>query len=49
MESIFLSYAGADREVATRLKDGLILAGLENRIWQDIEQMRAGDNWLLTL
>ena len=46
---IFLSYAGLDRELATRLKDGLQLAGLEGRVWQDIDQIRGGDNWLLKL
>ena len=46
---IFLSYAGLDRELATRLKDGLQLAGLEDRVWQDIDQIRGGDNWLLKL
>lgn len=46
---IFLSYAGLDRELATRLKDGLQLAGLEDRVWQDIDQICGGDNWLLKL
>ena len=26
-----------------------MLAGLEGRLWQDIEQIRGGDNWLLKL
>ena len=46
---IFLSYAGLDRELATRLKHGLQGAGLEDRVWQDIDQIRGGDNWLLKL
>jgi hypothetical protein len=47
MGSIFLSYAGTDREVATRLKAGLVAAGAD--IWQDVEQIRLGDNWIDTL
>jgi hypothetical protein len=47
MGSIFLSYAGADRDTATCLKQGLAAAGAE--LWQDIEQIHLGDQWIDTL
>jgi hypothetical protein len=48
MGSIFLSYAGTDRDTATRLNHGLTAAGVE-RIWQDVDQIHPGDNWIDTL
>ncbi len=47
MGSIFLSYAGADRDTATRLKQGLVSAGAE--LWQDVDQIHLGDHWIDTL
>ena len=47
--TLFLSYAGADRAIATDLKEGLMRAGFDQPLWQDIDQIRGGDNWLLTL
>ncbi|MCX7112095.1 MAG: toll/interleukin-1 receptor domain-containing protein [Proteobacteria bacterium] len=49
MTTLFLSYAGADRAIATALKEGLIRAGFDQPLWQDIDQIRGGDNWLITL
>ncbi len=49
MTTLFLSYAGADRAIATALKEGLIRAGFDHPLWQDIDQIRGGDNWLITL
>jgi hypothetical protein len=42
--SIFLSYAGADREVAAQVVQGLRSAGAE--VWWDQDGIGWGDNWL---
>ncbi len=42
--SIFLSYAGADREVAARVVHGLRSAGAN--VWWDQDGIGWGDNWL---
>jgi hypothetical protein len=47
MESIFFSYAGTNRDTATRLKQGLVAAGAE--LWQDVDQIHRGDQWIDTL
>jgi formylglycine-generating enzyme required for sulfatase activity len=47
MGSIFFSYAGADRDIATRLKQGLVAAGAA--LWQDVDQIHLGDHWIDTL
>ncbi|MCU0735388.1 MAG: toll/interleukin-1 receptor domain-containing protein, partial [Methylotetracoccus sp.] len=47
MGTIFLSYAGADRQTATRLKAGLGAAGAD--VWQDVDEIRLGDRWIDTL
>lgn len=47
MSSIFLSYAGLDREIATQVALGLKGAGVE--VWWDREGIGWGDNWIQTL
>jgi formylglycine-generating enzyme required for sulfatase activity len=42
--SIFLSYAGVDREAAAALSGGLSAAGAN--IWWDRDQIGWGDNWI---
>jgi formylglycine-generating enzyme required for sulfatase activity len=47
MGSIFLSYAGTDREIASRIYAGLTGAGVD--VWWDREGIGWGDNWIVTL
>ena len=44
MSSIFLSYAGLDRKIATQVALGLKGAGVE--VWWDQEGIGWGDNWI---
>ena len=44
MSSIFLSYAGLDREIATQVALGLKAAGVD--VWWDREGIGWGDNWI---
>lgn len=47
MSSIFLSYAGLDREIATQVALGLKGAGVD--VWWDREGIGWGDNWIQKL
>ncbi len=44
MNAFFLSYTGADRQVATQIAQGLQGAGVQ--IWWDLEGIGWGDNWI---
>jgi hypothetical protein len=44
---VFISYAGEDLEIATRLYDDLKKAGLDP--WMDKKDIRPGQNWEVTL
>jgi hypothetical protein len=44
MISIFLSYAGLDREIATQVALGLKAAGVD--VWWDREGIGWGDKWI---
>ena len=41
--SVFLSYAHADREIASRIQKDLLKRDIT--IWRDLENIRAGDDW----
>jgi hypothetical protein len=45
--ALFLSYAGADREVAAEVAQGLCAAGVD--VWWDQDGVGWGDDWLDTL
>src|SRR5262249_15521815 len=47
MGSMFLSYAGADRDIASRIAAGLKGAGVD--VWWDREAIGWGDNWIIRL
>ena len=47
MGSIFLSYSGADRDIASRIYAGLKGAGVD--VWWDREGIGWSDNWIVTL
>jgi len=47
MSSIFLSYAGLDREIAAQVALGLQRAGVD--VWWDREGIGWGDNWIQKL
>ena len=43
---VFLSYANADREIASRLAKDLNAQGIE--VWQDIADIKPGEVWVQT-
>jgi hypothetical protein len=40
---VFLSYASEDRDTVNRIRDGLEARGVS--VWQDVQNLRGGQNW----